>query len=170
MWQSPHGHSFCEGVCDIGNHSIGNCRMHPASLRNSRSHQHDRRLVTHTPANPYSENSRHMIELHHEMTYKLSTRGPLTSTAGSPQGERQYWEMSSGELIGPRVRATITMPRGDCTGRGQTVWPSGRESAICHGRRSDRTAPLYGARPLEFFLQNLKAGRASGLNEPASLR
>src|SRR5687767_4795276 len=54
-----------------------------------------------------------MIELHHEMTYRLQIRGPLASTTGSPLGERQYWEMSSGELFGRRIRAKIASPGGD---------------------------------------------------------
>jgi hypothetical protein len=54
-----------------------------------------------------------MPTLVHEMTYRFRTRGPLTSTAGSPSGERQYWEMTEGTLTGPGINATIAMPGGD---------------------------------------------------------
>lgn len=47
------------------------------------------------------------------MTYRFRTRGPLKSTAGSPFGEIEYWEMTEGTLTGPRISATIAMPGGD---------------------------------------------------------
>jgi hypothetical protein len=51
--------------------------------------------------------------LEYEMTYRFRTRGPTPSTAGSPLGERQYWEMTEGAITGPRLHATIVMPGGD---------------------------------------------------------
>jgi hypothetical protein len=54
-----------------------------------------------------------MIDLQFEMTFRFTTRGPLGSTAGSPVGTRQYWEMSHGTLTGDRINATIGMPGGD---------------------------------------------------------
>jgi Protein of unknown function (DUF3237) len=54
-----------------------------------------------------------MPRLELEMTYRFRTSGPLQSAAGSPRGERQYWEMTEGTLTGPRIRATIAMPGGD---------------------------------------------------------
>ena len=54
-----------------------------------------------------------MLTLEHEMTYRFRTRGPLPSTGGSPLGERQYYEMTEGELSGPRIHARLVMPGGD---------------------------------------------------------
>ena len=53
------------------------------------------------------------MQLIPEMTYRFSIRGPLASTAGSPRGERQYWEMTAGTLSGERINATIAMPGSD---------------------------------------------------------
>jgi Protein of unknown function (DUF3237) len=54
-----------------------------------------------------------MVALERAMTYRLQVRGPMPSTAGSPWGERQYWEMASGTLTGSRIDAQIAMPGGD---------------------------------------------------------
>ncbi len=54
-----------------------------------------------------------MVSVEHEMTYRFLVRGPTVSTAGSPLGERVYWEMTAGELIGARIKARIVMPGGD---------------------------------------------------------
>ena len=54
-----------------------------------------------------------MPALEYVMTYRLRTTGPLGATAGSPVGERQYWEMTEGTLEGPRINAHIAMPGGD---------------------------------------------------------
>jgi hypothetical protein len=54
-----------------------------------------------------------MAALEHEMTYRFRTRGPLAATEGSPQGAREYWEMTEGKLWGPRIAARIAMPGGD---------------------------------------------------------
>lgn len=59
-----------------------------------------------------------MPTLHREMTYRLTTRGPLAPTEGSPLGERQYFEMTAGTLIGDRINATIAMPGGDWMSHG----------------------------------------------------
>ena len=48
-----------------------------------------------------------------EMTYRFTTRGPLPPTTGSPVGERQYFEMTAGTLVGQRINARIAMPGGD---------------------------------------------------------
>jgi hypothetical protein len=53
------------------------------------------------------------MTLHREMTYRFTIRGPLPSTAGSPLGERQYFEMTAGTLKGDRIDARIAMPGGD---------------------------------------------------------
>jgi hypothetical protein len=45
-----------------------------------------------------------MISFEKEMTYRVKVRGPLTSTAGAPLGEVQYWEMSEAWLNGPRIK------------------------------------------------------------------
>ena len=54
-----------------------------------------------------------MIQLKHEMTYRLKVTGPLTATEGSPVGAREYWQMTEGTLTGDRIKAKIAMPGGD---------------------------------------------------------
>lgn len=54
-----------------------------------------------------------MAQLHREMYYRFTTRGPLAATEGSPRGERQYFEMTAGTLTGDRINARIAMPGGD---------------------------------------------------------
>ena len=54
-----------------------------------------------------------VLSLQREMTYRFTTRGPLPPTTGSPLGERQYFEMTAGTLVGPRINARIAMPGGD---------------------------------------------------------
>ena len=54
-----------------------------------------------------------MISLEKEMTYRVKVRGPLSSTAGAPLGEMEYWEMAEAWLEGPRIKARSTMPGGD---------------------------------------------------------
>jgi hypothetical protein len=54
-----------------------------------------------------------MPALRREMTYRFTIRGPLASTAGSPRGERQYFEMTAGTLTGDRINARVAMPGGD---------------------------------------------------------
>jgi hypothetical protein len=54
-----------------------------------------------------------VIILEYEMRYHLETTGPLGRTDGSPGGDREYWEMTSGTLVGSRINATVAMPGGD---------------------------------------------------------
>jgi hypothetical protein len=54
-----------------------------------------------------------MIKLEHEMDFVLNVSGPVSATAGSPLGERIYWEMTDGLLSGPRISARMAMPGGD---------------------------------------------------------
>lgn len=54
-----------------------------------------------------------MVRLEHEMDFVLNVSGPVSATAGSPLGERIYWEMTDGLLTGPRINARIAMPGGD---------------------------------------------------------
>lgn len=54
-----------------------------------------------------------MLELHHELTFRLKVKGPLAATKGSPVGTLEYWEMAAGTLTGDRLQATIVMPGGD---------------------------------------------------------
>jgi uncharacterized protein DUF3237 len=54
-----------------------------------------------------------MASLERVLTYRLTVKGPLTSTAGSPLGERQYWEMSDGTISGDGIDARMAMPGGD---------------------------------------------------------
>jgi hypothetical protein len=51
--------------------------------------------------------------LERTMTYRLRVRGPLSPTAGSPLGERRYFEMTEGTLDGPGIAARVAMPGGD---------------------------------------------------------
>jgi Protein of unknown function (DUF3237) len=60
-----------------------------------------------------------MIAFEKEMTYRVKVRGPLTSTAGAPLGEVQYWEMSEAWLDGPLIKARSAMPGGDWMRIGQ---------------------------------------------------
>jgi hypothetical protein len=60
-----------------------------------------------------------VLTLHREMTYRFTIRGPLAPTAGSPLGERQYFEMTAGTLVGERIKARIAMPGGDWMWRSQ---------------------------------------------------
>ncbi len=54
------------------------------------------------------------MELEYAFDYDLTRlRGPLGSTAGSPTGTREYWEMTEGTLNGERIRATMALPGGD---------------------------------------------------------
>jgi hypothetical protein len=53
------------------------------------------------------------MQLEHVLTYRFRIRGPLGRTEGSPRGTSQYWEMSSGTLTGPGLRAEIAMPGSD---------------------------------------------------------
>jgi hypothetical protein len=53
------------------------------------------------------------MKLEHEMIYRLTNRGPLGTTEGSPRGARQYWEMSEATLVGPRINARLGMAGGD---------------------------------------------------------
>lgn len=54
-----------------------------------------------------------MIRLEHEMDFVVNVSGPVSTTAGSPLGERVYWEMTDGLLSGPRISARVAMPGGD---------------------------------------------------------
>jgi tetratricopeptide (TPR) repeat protein len=58
-----------------------------------------------------------VLTLHREMTYRFTTRGPLAPTSSSPLGERQYFEMTAGTLVGDRINARIAMPGGDWMAR-----------------------------------------------------
>jgi len=47
------------------------------------------------------------LNLEFAFTYRLQVRGPLQSKDGSPVDERrQYWEMASATLEGPRIHAS----------------------------------------------------------------
>jgi hypothetical protein len=53
------------------------------------------------------------MELIQEFFYRVKTTGPLKTTKGSPDGERNYWIVSEAELDGPKVKASIAAPGGD---------------------------------------------------------
>ncbi len=54
-----------------------------------------------------------MAGLELEMTLHLRVRGPMPAAPGSAAGEHIYWEMSEGDLEGPRIKAHVAMPGGD---------------------------------------------------------
>jgi hypothetical protein len=47
------------------------------------------------------------MELVHEFLYRVKTTGPLKTTKGSPDGERNYWIVSDAEIEGQRIKAGI---------------------------------------------------------------
>ena len=52
-----------------------------------------------------------MIELAHEMLYRLEVMGPLESNDGAASNpRRQFWQMSKATLEGPRISAVSAMP------------------------------------------------------------
>jgi hypothetical protein len=53
------------------------------------------------------------MELIQEFIYRVRTTGPLKSTRGSPDGERDYWIVSEAEIEGPRIKARIAAPGSD---------------------------------------------------------
>ena len=53
------------------------------------------------------------MELIEEFLYHVETRGPLKTTKGSPNSERNYWIVSEAEIDGPRIKARIAAPGSD---------------------------------------------------------
>ena len=52
-----------------------------------------------------------MIELEHEMLYRLDVMGPVESDDKSASNPRtQFWQMSKATLQGPRINAVSAMP------------------------------------------------------------
>jgi hypothetical protein len=47
------------------------------------------------------------------MTYHETIAGPWGPTTGSPYGARLCWQVTSAELVGPRIRAHLAMPGAD---------------------------------------------------------
>jgi hypothetical protein len=45
--------------------------------------------------------------------YRVKTSGPLKTTKGSPDGQRNYWIVSEAEIDGPRIKARIAAPGSD---------------------------------------------------------
>ena len=52
------------------------------------------------------------MELIEEFIY-VKTTGPLKTTKGSPDGERNYWIVSDAEIEGRRIKARIAAPGSD---------------------------------------------------------
>ena len=48
-----------------------------------------------------------MIGLEPELTYRVKTTHPLDPTKGSPNGARQYWQVSAASLRGKRIKAKL---------------------------------------------------------------
>ena len=53
------------------------------------------------------------MELIEEFLYRVKTIGPLKTTEGSPNGERNYWIVSEAEIDGPRIKARLAAPGSD---------------------------------------------------------
>lgn len=53
------------------------------------------------------------MELVQEFLYRVKTTGPLKTTKGSPDGERNYWIVSEAEINGPRIEAHLAAPGSD---------------------------------------------------------
>ena len=53
------------------------------------------------------------MELIEEFIYRVKTTGPLKTTTGSPDGERNYWIVSDAEIEGRRIKARIAAPGSD---------------------------------------------------------
>jgi hypothetical protein len=53
------------------------------------------------------------MELVQEFFYRVKTTGPLKTTKGSPDGERNYWVVSDAQIAGPRINARIAAPGSD---------------------------------------------------------
>ena len=52
-----------------------------------------------------------MIELEHAMIYRLDVTGPVESNDNSAENpRRQFWQMSTATLDGPRIKAVSAMP------------------------------------------------------------
>jgi hypothetical protein len=52
-----------------------------------------------------------MIELEHAMIYRLEVAGPVEAMDGSGNNpRRQYWQMSSATLKGPKIDASSALP------------------------------------------------------------
>ena len=53
------------------------------------------------------------MELLPAFIYRVKTTGPLKTTKGSPDGERNYWIVSEAEIEGPNVKARLAAPGSD---------------------------------------------------------
>jgi hypothetical protein len=53
------------------------------------------------------------MELIEEFFYRVKTSGPLKTTKGSPDGERNYRIVREAEIDGPRIKARIAAPGSD---------------------------------------------------------
>ena len=53
------------------------------------------------------------MELIEEFFYRVKTTGPLKTTRGSPDGERNYWIVNEAEIEGHKIRARIAAPGSD---------------------------------------------------------
>jgi Protein of unknown function (DUF3237) len=61
----------------------------------------------------FGDDRRSPMELIEEFLYRVKTSGPLKTTKGSPDGERNYWIVSEAELDGPKIKARIAAPGSD---------------------------------------------------------
>jgi Protein of unknown function (DUF3237) len=53
------------------------------------------------------------MELVEEFLYRVKTSGPLKTTKGSPDGERNYWIVKDAEIDGSKIKARIAAPGSD---------------------------------------------------------
>jgi hypothetical protein len=53
------------------------------------------------------------MKLIQEFLYRVKTSGPLKTTKGSPDGERNYWIVTEAEIDGARIKASLAAPGSD---------------------------------------------------------
>ena len=53
------------------------------------------------------------MELIEEFLYRVKAIGPLKTTEGSTNGERNYWIVSETEIDGPRIKGRLAAPGSD---------------------------------------------------------
>ena len=70
------------------------------------------------------------MELIEEFIHRVKTTGPLKTTKGSPDGERNYWIVSDAEIEGRRIKARIAARRA-VTGCAYPTMASGGQTFEC---------------------------------------
>jgi hypothetical protein len=70
-------------------------------------------MTASTSINQSDKVPRSPMELIEEFLYRVKTTGPLKTTKGSPDGERNYWIVSEAAIEGPKIKARIAAPGSD---------------------------------------------------------